>query len=325
MIALRLVKDGAVVRETVFRSLPVTLGRGADCDFPIFDDSVSRRHAVLEHDAAGVLVLRDLGSRNGLHLGPQRVASLPVAALVHCLVGTVELEIEPLRDSDTLEIRLHDWRNLERRRGARAHLRTLALGTAGWLAAWVTEPSFWSPWEKGRTVTLLSQALAALVGLPLLGVLLLVLLKAFGRKLRLADALETLARLVWLAPLVNVVSFVAYYPLSSSAYDALRGLVVLAALAWGAGTLAAIRRTGNSRLFRAAWAAALLVLAAGIGVVAGLSHDKAGEPELDFHVQMPLGSFAGRSETLDAYFAQLSLAAQQAAAEAATERGKLNE
>jgi pSer/pThr/pTyr-binding forkhead associated (FHA) protein len=127
VIALRLVKDGAVVRETLFRSLPVTLGRGEECDFPLFDASVSRRHAVLERDADGALVLRDLGSRNGLHLGPQRVEKLKVASLVHCLVGTVELELEPLRDADTLEIRRHDWQSLERRRGPRAHLRSLAL------------------------------------------------------------------------------------------------------------------------------------------------------------------------------------------------------
>ena len=322
MIALRLVKDGAVVRETVFRALPVTLGRGADCDFPIFDGSVSRRHAVLEREPAGALVLRDLGSRNGLHVGPHRVASVPVAALVHCLVGTVELELEPLRDGDTQEIRLHDWQNLERRRGARAHLRALALGTGGWLATWATEPSFWSPWEKGRGVALLSQALAALIGLPLVAVMLLVLLKAFGRKLRMADALEALARLLWLAPLANVVAFVAYYPLSSSGWGTLRGLLVLSALAWGTGALAAIRRPGASRLFRATWAATVLLLAAGFGVVADMSNDKAGEPELDFHVQMPLGSFAGRSESLDAYFTRFSETAQQAAAEAAAERGQ---
>jgi FHA domain-containing protein len=325
VIALRLLKDGAVVRETVFRTLPVTLGRGEDCDFPIFDGSVSRRHAVLEREPAGALVLRDLGSRNGLHVGPKRVPSVPVAALVQCLVGTVELELEPLREGDTQEIRLHDWHNLERRRGARAYLRALALGTVGWLAAWATEPSFWSPWEKGRSVSLLSQALAALVGLPLLAVVLLVLLKAFGRKLRVADALETLARLLWLAPLANVLTFIAYYPLSSSAFDTLRGLLLLAALAWGAGALAAIRRPGPSRLFRAAWAAVVVVLALGVGVVAGLSHDKTGEPELDFHVQMPIGSYAGRSESLDAYFTRLSEAAQQAAAEAAAERGQRND
>jgi hypothetical protein len=124
------------VRETVFRSLPVTLGRGADCDFPILTTPSLAPARGAGARPRGALVLRDLGSRNGLHLGPQRVASLPVAALVALPVGTVELELEPLRDSDTLEIRLHVWRNLERRRGARAHLRTLALGTAGWLAAW---------------------------------------------------------------------------------------------------------------------------------------------------------------------------------------------
>lgn len=322
MIALRLLKDGVVIREALFREPPVTLGRGESCDFPIFDASVSRSHARLERDAQGALVLRDVGSRNGLHVGPQRLETVPVDGVLHCSVGTVEVEIEPLKDVATQEIRLHDWRKLERRRGARDYLRYTALGILGWLATWITEPGFWSPWQKGRGVTLFGQALGALVALPLLGVALLVLLKAFGRTLRLADSLQTLAHLAWLSPLASVLAYLAYYPLSAGAFGAARGLLAVAMAAWAVSSAASIRRPGPSRLFRAAWALAVVVLAAGFGLVAGLTSEKTGQPHLDFYVQMPLGSFAGRSESLDAYFTRLSETAQKAAAAAAAERAK---
>lgn len=322
MIAVRLLREGAVIREALFRELPVTLGRGEGCDFPIFDASVSRAHARLEKDAAGALVLKDSGSRNGLHVGPVRVESAAVDGLLQCLVGTVEVEIETLKDATTEEIRLHDWRKLERRRGPRDYLRYTVVGVLGWLAAAAVEPGFWSPWLKGRGVTLLGHALGALVALPLAGALLLVLLKAFGRRLRLGDTIQTLSHLVWLSPLASMVAYLLYYPLSVAAFTLARGLVTLAAAAWATASLASIRRRGPSRLFRTAFALAVVVLAGGFAVVAGLTSERTGQPHLDFYVQMPLGAYAGRSESLDAYFTRLSETAQRASAEAAERRAK---
>jgi hypothetical protein len=325
MIAVRLLKDGAVVREALFKELPVTLGRDAGCDFPLFDRSVSRGHARIERDEAGALVLRDAGSRNGLHLGPLRVAVAPVDGVLRCLVGAVEVEIEPLPGDDTQEVRLHDWRRLERRRGPRDYLRLTALGVLGWLATTLVEPSFWSPWEKDRGVALLGHALAALISLPLCGALLLVLLKAFGRRLRLGDTLDALARLLWLPPLAEAVAYLADYPLPAAASGALRALLGVAVAAWTTATLAAVRRPGPSRLFRAGWALAAALAASGLGAYASLRSKRTGEPQLDFHVQVPLGGYAGRAESLDQYFARLDQVAAQAAAQAQGRHGKATE
>jgi hypothetical protein len=174
---------------------------------------------------------------------------------------------------------------------------------------------------EGRTVTLLSQALAALVGLRCWACCCCAA-EGVRRKLRLADALETTGALVWLAPLVNVVSFVAYYPLSSSAYDALRGLVVLAA--WrGAPARSRRSRDRNSRVVRAAWAAALLVLAPASGLVAGLATTRrragAGLPRPDAARQL-----RGPLETLDATSRSSALPRSRPRGSRA-ERGKLNE
>ena len=48
------------------------LGRGDDNDIRIHDNSVSRRHAVIEPDSDGYLVL-DLGSTNGTYVNDQQV------------------------------------------------------------------------------------------------------------------------------------------------------------------------------------------------------------------------------------------------------------
>jgi hypothetical protein len=320
VIALRLLREGVVVREALFRELPLVIGRAETCDFPIFDASVSRLHARLEKDATGALVLLDAGSRNGLHVGPRRVQQVTVDHALHCLIGTVEVEIEPLREDDTLELKPHDWQRLERRRGSSDYLRYAASGVLGWLAGVISEPSFWSPWQKGRGTLLLGHALGALVALSLLAVALMILLKAFGRRLRMADGLRTLSQLAWLPLLLNTLSYLLYYPLSADAFAAMRGALAVGLLAWGVGTVAATRRPGPTRLFRIAWGAVVVLLAMGVAMVAGMTAERAGQPQLDFHVQMPLGSYAGRSESLDAYFTRLSETAQRAATEAAAQR-----
>ncbi|HEX7500850.1 MAG TPA: FHA domain-containing protein, partial [Polyangia bacterium] len=53
------------------------LGRGEQCDLAIADDDVSREHVAFERGPQGI-VLRDLGSKNGVEVGGQRVAGIRV-------------------------------------------------------------------------------------------------------------------------------------------------------------------------------------------------------------------------------------------------------
>lgn len=53
--------------------LPVVVGRSVDADLVIADDTVSRRHAEVSGDRAG-LVLTDLGSSNGTTLNGNPMA-----------------------------------------------------------------------------------------------------------------------------------------------------------------------------------------------------------------------------------------------------------
>ncbi len=320
MIALRVLRDGVALREAVFDRLPITIGRGADCEFPLTDMSVSRQHARLERDASGTLVLRDLGSRNGLHVGVRRTESTAIASALRVLVGSVEVEVEEVGDSVTQEIRLHDWNERERRRGLRHHLFSILLGVSGWVAGVAADAAFWSPWEKSRGVALLSHLIGALVALPLLSAFLLVVLKAFGRRLRLGDTLATLARLVWLVPISDAIAYLAYYIFSTGTFAILHGLLTVGLSAWAAARIASIRRPPPSRAFRLLWMLAVLGIAAGTSVTAGLTAQRSGQPEMDFYVERPIAGWAGRALSPDTYFAAFKTHAAEAASEAAQQR-----
>lgn len=100
-----------------------TIGRGKDNDVPIYDQCISRNHAILQATENGGFFLIDLGSRNGTFVNGRRV-SIPVT-LHNCdqiTFGTTELEfhcpiIEKTTDSgqnetdwDTLTSELHERR-----------------------------------------------------------------------------------------------------------------------------------------------------------------------------------------------------------------------
>jgi hypothetical protein len=75
----------------------VVVGRGADCDFRIDHESVSRRHAELWRDGEHWRVI-DLGSKNGTFLEGSRVGSVRIERPGWLRVGDVHCEFELLTD-----------------------------------------------------------------------------------------------------------------------------------------------------------------------------------------------------------------------------------
>lgn len=316
MIAVRLLRDGGAVREQLFTDLPVMLGRSPQADFVLADASVSRTHARLERDGTGQLQLVDLGSVNGLHAGARRVAALHVTGTTRCRLGAVEVEIAPVSEDPTLEVRLEAWHHEEQRRGLPHHALYLGLGVLGVVAAELLGPGFWSPWQRSRASELVGSVVAVLVLLPLLAFLLFVALKAAGRRVRVADTLSALARVVWLSPLWLALSIAADYGLPQSAAALASPLLGWAASVVGVVFLASVRRRKRSRAFALGWAAAVTLLWLGMSLTSSLAAERLGVPHNDYTVRPPLAGITGFSSSLDAYLARVETAATAAAQDA---------
>lgn len=70
-----LARNGEVLHRHQVNALPIRLGRGYDNDFIVDDAHAAPRHAVIEADDDGQLVLRDLGTKNGVvHLGKRKTS-----------------------------------------------------------------------------------------------------------------------------------------------------------------------------------------------------------------------------------------------------------
>jgi hypothetical protein len=191
-------------------------------------------------------------------------------------------------------------------------LRYLVLGVVAFVLGDVVLPDFWSPWNHTRSVALLSAALASVVLLVLAAGTLFVVLKAFGRRVRLSDTLRTLAFLAWLEPATQLVLLAAYYPLSPGAlaWFTAGAWIVVAVVAVVA--MAGVRRRPPSFRFRTAWAVAALALAVGVASTSALYARRMGQPDVDVHVQVPLAGYSGRSETLEDYLERLTKATREA-------------
>lgn len=317
MIAVRVRSGGHVVREQVFASGPVTFGRAPEVDVILADDSVSHRHACLERDPEdGAWVLHDLGSRNGVHRGPQVVTTLRIDASTRCRLGRAEVELEPVPDTPTLELSPAELRVFDQRRGLGHHVVSLGLGVCGGLAASAVSPGFWSPWNDERVPTLLSLAVGLAIALPLLAGTLLVALRATGRRVRLADTLRAVAWLAWLWPAATIASYLAYYVLPRGARAAVEGALSSGIVVYSVVHLAGLRRGGSGRLFRLAWATGVLLLLAGAWGSARLGMRTMGMPQTSYAVQPPLAGLTGPTRDLQDYLARVQARGKAAALEA---------
>jgi hypothetical protein len=67
-----LARNGDVLQRQCVDALPIRIGRGYDNDVILDDDYAAAAHAVVELDADGHLLLRDLGTRNGIVVAGRR-------------------------------------------------------------------------------------------------------------------------------------------------------------------------------------------------------------------------------------------------------------
>lgn len=309
---MRVFHNGAMAREQVFRGAPLTIGRGPACDVVLFDPAVSRSHARVETDLEGRLVLRDLASRNGVRVGAQRVEEVVGTPSIRCWLGGVLVEVAALSSDATQEIRAADVHELEQRRTAVDHVKYVVLGIAGWMAGQVMDADFWSPWQQNRAVSLLQNTLGAAVGIPIAAFVLLGVLKAVGRRIRIADTLRAVAVVIAVPVGLQALTFAAYYATTDTAYGVVDGLLSGLAAVFIVTYVASVRRR-PSRRFRLLWATALAVLVVGLSATTRLAARRTGTPAVDHHVQMPLGRLVGPSRPIEPYLERVNEAAQAAA------------
>jgi DNA-binding NtrC family response regulator len=84
--------------SVVLRDRPIVFGSSPACDLPLTDKTVSRRHMQAQREGEGV-VLRDLGSTNGCHIGESRFKEITIGFGVEVRVGRTVLKFLPEEES----------------------------------------------------------------------------------------------------------------------------------------------------------------------------------------------------------------------------------
>ncbi len=288
MLVVRVLRDGVVVREELFRSTPVTIGRSPSCHLVLTDSSVSREHARIDRDPGGGFVVVDGSGTNGLYAGPRRVASERFSGRLRARLGLAEIEIEEVSADATQPISLEDLHRLDQRRTPITWARYIVFALAALVLDTVMEPEFWSPWNSQRAVGVVWQSMTAVVAVLVFASFLLGLLKAAGRKVRMADILNHVAIYAWLAPLSLALSMLAYYVLSDGLASSLRSWLPTLAVVLFLTQAAAIRRPGPNGAFRWRAAAAFLLVLIGIDFTRAYASRKMGQPDADHTMQAPI-------------------------------------
>ncbi|MDL2354423.1 MAG: FHA domain-containing protein [Pseudomonadota bacterium] len=107
-----LARNGDVLHRHQVESLPIRLGRGYDNDFIVDDAHCAARHAIIESDQEGRMVLRDLGSRNGVVHRGKRTASLVIDGDTVVRLGHTTLRVRAADfpvPAELLDRTMHSW------------------------------------------------------------------------------------------------------------------------------------------------------------------------------------------------------------------------
>src|SRR5262245_9004131 len=109
--------DG-VDRSFALGAEPVTVGRSAECAIRSDDPRVARMHARF-YVEQGALWVEDLGSSNGIFVGPNRVQRAPVPTGEIILVGSLLIRLLPASGTLPPPMGLHgtlaSWLDMERK------------------------------------------------------------------------------------------------------------------------------------------------------------------------------------------------------------------
>jgi hypothetical protein len=107
-----LARNGDVLHRHQVDTLPALLGRGYDNDFIVDDAHAAPRHAIIEANGDGEVVLRDLGTKNGvIHLG-KRKSSVVMTGDTVVRMGHTSLRVRPANfpvPAELVDRTMHSW------------------------------------------------------------------------------------------------------------------------------------------------------------------------------------------------------------------------
>ena len=107
-----LARNGDVLHRHQVDTLPIRIGRGYDNDFIVDDAHCAAQHAIVESDLEGHIVLRDLGSRNGVIHQGRRKDSVTMSGDTVVRLGHTTLRVRsadfPVA-AELLDRTMHSW------------------------------------------------------------------------------------------------------------------------------------------------------------------------------------------------------------------------
>jgi len=150
-----LARNGDVLQRQCVDALPIRIGRGYANDVILDDDYAAPSHAVVEPGADGRLVLRDLGSRNGIVVRGRRVQNVALAGDTVARIGHTALRVRaadwPVAP-ELVDRTFHGWEGV-----LPGALGLLLAGAVALLARWLADDSLF---EVARYAEALAAGLA---------------------------------------------------------------------------------------------------------------------------------------------------------------------
>ncbi len=107
-----LARNGDVLHRHRVDKLPLTIGRGYNNDFILDDAHTAATHAVVELAEDGALVMRDLGSQNGIVVHGKRQASVPINGTTVVRLGHTRLRVRDAAfpvEAEVTDTTMHAW------------------------------------------------------------------------------------------------------------------------------------------------------------------------------------------------------------------------
>jgi hypothetical protein len=107
-----LARNGDVLHRHRVDKLPITLGRGYNNDFILDDAHTAPTHAVVELAEDGALVMRDLGSQNGIVVHGKRQASVAINGTTVVRLGHTRLRVRDAAfpvEAEITDTTMHAW------------------------------------------------------------------------------------------------------------------------------------------------------------------------------------------------------------------------